>query len=551
MIKEKIMKLLSKALVLLIGVLVIAGCSPTTDDPKDQDKVLIVAKSSDVISLDTHLATDGVSFEVIKTFTEGLIEYDAAGKLTPGVATTWDVSEDGKEYTFNLRDDSVWSNGTKVTAADFVFGFQRLADPVLLNQYSYLLSNMKIVNADEVIAGTKPLSDLGVKAVDDTTFVVTLTDAVPYFLQLMTFPSFNPVNEEFATSVGDEYATAPDKLISNGAFVLKEWLQGSRIKLDKNDTYWDKDNVDVDGLEFQIFKDYQSAALEFESGNVDVTAITSNIVDRYRSNEGYTEVKLGYLWFISPNQLNETMKNKNLRLALAHAFDRDHIANNLLGDGSIVATGIVASGLVTGPDGSDFRDASGVYQKYDVAKAQAFWADAKKELGVETLTIELLVGSPETDTGLPVGAAEFLKGEFETNLEGLTVEIKTTIKSDRLDLMNAADYQLGITRWGPDFADPLTFLKDLFETGSPYNYPKFSNAEYDALLEEVSPGGALASNLEARWDKMIETEALLLNEGGVIPAWQTGSAMLIAPNVSGIEYHVVGMPRYKNATKSE
>lgn len=545
------MKLLNKALVLLIAVLVIAGCSPSTDENNDQDKVLIVAKSSDVISLDTHVGTDGVSFEVIKTFTEGLIEYDADGKLIPGVAKTWDVSEDGKVYTFNLRDDAMWSNGTKVTAADFVYGFQRLADPEMLNQYGYLVSSMQIVNADDVLAGNKPLSDLGVEAVDETTFVVTLTDAVPYFLQLMTFPSFHPINEEFVKSVGDEYATAPDKLLSNGAFVLKEWLQGSRIKLDKNDMYWDKDNVDLDGLEFQIFKDYQSAALEFESGNVDVTAITSNIVDRYKSNEGYTEVKLGYTWFISPNQLDEAMANKNLRLALAHSFDRDHIANNLLGDGSIVATGIVSSGLVTGPDGKDFREASGVYQQYDVAKAKEYWEAAKKELGVDTLTIELLVGSPETDTGLPVGAAEFLKGEFETNLEGLTVEIKTTIKSDRLDLMNAAEYQLGITRWGPDFADPLTFLKDLFETGSTYNYPNFSNAEYDALLQQVSPGGELASNLEARWDKMIETEALLLSEGGVIPAWQTGSAMLIAPNVTGIEYHVVGMPRYKNATKSE
>lgn len=545
------MKNINKVFVLLIAVLVIAGCSPKTDEPGDGKNVLIVAKSSDVISLDTHVGTDGVSFEVVKTFTEGLVEYDAQGNLIPGVAKTWEVSDDGKVYTFNLNEDAMWSNGTKVTAADFVFGFQRLADPEMLNQYGYLVSSMKIVNADEVIAGTLPLSDLGVEAVDDNTFVVTLNDAVPYFLQLMTFPSFHPMNEEFLNSVGDAYATAPDKLISNGAFVLTEWLQGSLIKLEKNDKYWDKENVALDGIEFQIFKDYQSAALEFESGNIDVTAITSNIVDRYKSNAGYTEVKLGYTWFISPNQLDKTMANKNLRLALAHAFDRDHIANNLLGDGSIVATGIVSSGLVTGPDGKDFREASGVYQKFDVAKAQAYWSDAKAELGVDALTVELLVGSPETDTGLPVGAAEFLKSEFETNLPGLTVEIKTTIKSDRLDLMNAGDYQLGITRWGPDFADPLTFLKDLFETGSTYNYPNFSNAEYDAMLAEVAPGGALASNLDARWEKMIETEALLLNEAGVIPAWQTGSAMLIAPGVTGIEYHVVGMPRYKNATKSE
>ncbi len=546
------MKMIKKTFIVLVVLLLIAGCSSNGDDPDNEESILIVAKSSDVISLDTHLATDGVSFEVIKVFTEGLIEYDADGKLIPGVAETWDVSEDGKVYTFNLREDAFWSNGTQVTANDFVFGFKRLVDPELLNQYSYLASSMQIENADAVIAGDLPLSDLGVAASDDFTFVVTLTNAVPYFLQLMTFPSFHPVNEAFASEVGDSYATAPDKMISNGAFVLTEWLQGSLIKFDKNDEYWDADNVALDGLEFQIFKDYQSAALEFESGNVDVTAITSNIVDRYSSNEGYTEVKLGYLWFLSPNQLDETMQNKNLRLALAHSFDREHIADNLLADGSIVATGIVSSGLVTGPNGKDFRDDAGVFQQFDVAKAQAFWEAAKVELGVEELTIELLVGSPETDTGLPVGAAEFLKAEFETNLEGLTVEIKTTIKSDRLDLMNVGDYQLGLTRWGPDFADPLTYLKDLFETGSPYNYPNFSEAEYDEMLAMVSPGGELASDLELRWEKLKEIETFLLEEeAGVIPAWQTGTAMLIAPNVTGIEYHVVGMPRYKNVVKGE
>ncbi len=543
------MKYLTKFVSLLLVSFLIVGCTGGKDE--GSDLVLKVAKSSDVISLDTHVATDGVSFEVIKAFTEGLVEYDADGKIIAGVAKTWDISEDGKTYTFTLREDAFWSNGTKVTAGDFVYGFQRLADPDNAHQYSYLVESLKITNGADVIAGTKPVTELGVKAEGDYKFVVTLDAAVPYFMQLMTFPSFHPVNKAFVEAAGDKYATTVEFLISNGPFVLTEWISGSLIKFSKNEKYWDKAVVKLDGLEFQIFKDYQSAALEFEAGTIDVTAITSNIVDRYKDNAGYTEVKLGYVWFLSPNQLDVTMQNKNLRLALAHAFDRAQIANNLLGDGSIVATGIVSSGLVTGPNGKDFRDDSGAFQTMDVAKAKTFWEAAKTELGVTALTIELLVGSPETDTGLAVGTAEFLKSEFEKNLPGLTVEIKTTIKKDRLDLMNTGGYQLGLTRWGPDFADPLTYLKDLFETGSPYNYPRFSNAEYDGIIASVSPGGDLAADLNVRWDTLKQAEALLLGEAGVIPAWQTGTAMLISSKVTGIEYHVVGMPGYKRATKVE
>jgi len=457
------MKFLTKCLALLLISFLVVGC--TGGKVEGEDVILKVAKSSDVISLDTHVATDGVSFEVIKAFTEGLVEYDADGNIIAGVAKAWDVSADGKVYTFTLREDAFWSNGTKVTAADFVYGFQRLADPAKTHQYSYLVESLKIVNGAAVIAGEKPVTDLGVKAEGDFKFVVTLDAAVPYFMQLMTFPSFHPVNEAFVTAAGDKYATTVEFLISNGPFVLTEWISGSLIKFAKNDKYWDKAAVKLDGLEFQIFKDYQSAALEYEAGTVDVTAITSNIVDRYKDDAGYTEVKLGYVWFLSPNQLDVTMQNKNLRLALAHAFDRAQIADNLLGDGSIVAT--------------------------------------------------------------------------------------TTIKKDRLDLMNTGKYQLGLTRWGPDFADPLTYLKDLFETGSPYNYPRFSNAEYDAIIASVSPGGDLAADLNVRWDTLKQAEALLLGEAGVIPAWQTGTAMLISTKVSGIEYHVVGMPCYKRATKVE
>ena len=536
------MKLVKTLLLTLAVSLSLVGCSSSGTKT---DKILRIAADNDVASLDTNVATDGFSFDVIKTFTEGLLEYDAAGKIQPAAASSYDVSTDGKTYTFHLRTDAVWSNGDKVTANDFVFSWRRLVDPAKANEYAYMAGAIKIANADKIMASELTTDKLGVVAKDDSTLVVTLEESVPYFLQLMTFPVFHPLNEKFVTAQGANYATSPATLISNGPFILTEWTQGTLITLAKNDKYYGKSKIKLDGIEFHIIKDYQTAALEFEKGSLDVVKLSSDLVDRYKTNAAFTQLKLGYTWYLDPNFTVKELQNKNLRLAIATGFDKAQIANVILADGSMVADYIVPAGLATGPDGKDFRATSPTFLSYDVAKAKAYWEKAKTELGITTLTLDLLVDDAEDTSKV----AQFLQSELQANLPGLTITISTTPKKNRLALMREGTFQIGLTRWGPDYADPFTYLGDLFTTGTSYNYGKFSDPAYDAIMKTVAPGGSLSTNLPDRWTALKAAEKLLLEQAAIMPAWQSGEARLINTKVKGIEYHVVGQASYRNVVK--
>jgi len=533
-------------MIFVFSIVTLTACSG--DSESSSEKILKVAKDTELASMDQHIATDGLSFEVIAATIEGLYTSDADGNAIPAIAKSYDVSEDGLVYTFHLREDAKWSNGDPVTANDFVYAWRRLVDPNTASEYAFIMDVAGVKNAASVNAGEASLEELGVKAVDDYTLEVTLALPVPFFLQLMTFPSFFPMNEAFVTEKGADYAQSPEGLLANGPFKMTEWTQGHSFKVEKNDSYYDKDNVNIDGIEYKIMKDAQTAALEFESGNLDVVRLTGEIVDLYKENEAFTLIHEGYLWYIAPNEQVEELQNVNLRQALGRAVNKEQLTETVLNDGSTVANFIVPVTLATGPDGKDFRETSANdYMTYDVEVAQEYWEKAKEELGIETLTLELLF----EDTDSMKKCAEFIQSELQTNLPGLTIELKSQPKKNRLELMRAGDYQLGITRWGPDYADPTTYL-DMFITGSSNNYPNYSNEEYDALMNRIGKGD-LVYDIEARWEAMKEAEELLIaRDAAALPMYQQGNTYLINQQVKGIETHSVGVPFiYKNVTIEE
>ena len=540
------MKYAKFLMIFVFSIVTLTACSG--DSGSSSEKILKVAKDTELASMDQHIATDGLSFEVIAATIEGLYTSDADGNAIPAIAKSYDVSEDGLVYTFHLREDAKWSNGDPVMANDFVYAWRRLVDPNTASEYAFIMDVAGVKNAASVNAGEASLEELGVKAVDDSTLEVTLALPVPYFLQLMTFPSFFPMNEAFVTEKGAEYAQSPDGLLANGPFKMTEWTQGHSFKIEKNDSYYDKDNVNIDGIEYKIMKDSQTAALEFESGNLDVVRLAGEIVDLYKENEAFTLIHEGYLWYIAPNEQVEELQNVNLRQALGRAVNKEQLTETVLNDGSTVANFIVPVTLATGPDGKDFRETSpNDYMTYDVEVAQEYWEKAKQELGIETLTLELLF----EDTDSMKKCAEFIQSELQTNLPGLTIELKSQPKKNRLELMRAGDYQLGITRWGPDYADPTTYL-DMFITGGSNNYPNYSSEEYDTLMNSIGKGD-LVYDIEARWEAMKEAEELLIaRDAAALPMYQQGNTYLINQQVKGIETHSVGVPFiYKNVTIEE
>ncbi|MGN6712814.1 peptide ABC transporter substrate-binding protein [Anaerocolumna jejuensis] len=498
----------------------------------------------EVASLDPQIATDGTSFEVLSDITEGLYTIDASGLPALAMADGVQKSDDGLTYTFTLK-DAKWSNGTPVTAADFVFAWRRLVDPKVASEYSFIAEIANIKNASDIIAGKKGTEELGVTAKDDKTLVVQLDVPVPFFESLMAFPSFMPVNEAFFTQAGDSYGTSPDTILSNGAFKLTSYEPAAAsITLEKNPDYWDAGKVCLGGINYQVIKDSQTAMLSYQNGDLDVVTLSGEQVEQFQSDPEFHNIMAGYLWYISPNQKVKGLENLNLRMALALAYDKSAIVSNILKDGSIVADFAVPTLLATGPDGKDFRETTGTYLSTDRKKALDYWKKAQSELGVSKLKYTMIV----EDTESAQNVAQFIQSEIQTNLPGITIELETMPKKNRVERLQSGDFELGLTRWGPDYADPMTYL-DMWETGNPNNYGFWSNSDYDKIIESAKKGD-LALDPSARWDALKKAEKIVMDDAVIFPVYQKGDAVMIKSGVEGIEFHSVGINRiYKDATK--
>ena len=513
---------------------------------------LKVMMETPVESLDPQQATDGTSFEVIADYTDGLTQMDADGQAVPAIAESWETSEDGLTWTFHLREDAVWSNGTPVTAADFVFAWQRAVDPDVASEYAYMLSDIgQIKNAAEIIAGEKDKSELGVTAVDDYTLQVELNAPVSYFTSLMYFPTYYPVNEEFYESCADTFATSPETTLSNGAFVLDSYEPAAtEFHLTKNENYYDADRVQLAGLDYQVIQDSQTALMSFQNGELDMTLVNGDQVDQVEDDPAFQAVGAGYLWYVSPNISGvEELQNDNIRKALTFAIDREAITTDVLKDGSKPTYTAVPMDFAAGPDGSDFSEDQDKFSDvcaYDVTKAQDYWSKGLEELGIDSLELELVV---DTDDA-PQKVATVLQEQWQTALPGLTITIKVEPKKQRVQDLQDGNYQLGLTRWGPDYADPMTYL-GMWVTDCSNNYGLWSNEEYDSIITECTTGET-ATDPEARWEKLYDAEQIVMDESVIFPLYTQCNAEMVSTNVSGVEFHPVALNRvYKDTVKYE
>ena len=499
----------------------------------------------EVASMDPQVAVDGTSFEVLAAVTEGLYSLDADGSAIPAMADKVEKSEDGLTYTVTLK-DAKWSNGTPVTANDFVFAWRRLVDPKTASEYAFMGGIAGLKNADDISAGKVSPDQLGVTAKDDKTLVIELDTPVPFFESLMAFPSFFPVNEEFYNKCGDKFATTVDTILCNGAFKVTSYEPAATtINLEKNPDYWDADKVQLSGIQYQVIKDSQQAMLAYQNGDLDVATLSGEQVEQFQADPEFQSIMAGYLWYISPNLKTPGLENENLRKALALSYDKDAIVNNILKDGSIKADFAVPTLLATGPDGKDFRDGTDTYLSTDKAKALEYYDKAKEELGKDSFSYTMIV----EDTESAQNVAQFIQAEIQKTLPGVTINIETMPKKNRVERMQEGTFELGLTRWGPDYADPMTYL-DMWTTDSPNNYGFWSNAEFDQIIQSAKKG-ELALDVNARWDALKKAEKMVMDEAVIFPVYQKGNAVMIKKNVSGIEFHSVAINRvYKNATKN-
>ena len=367
----------------------------------------------------------------------------------------------------------------------------------------------------------------------------------------MYFPTFYPVNEAFFNTCKDTFGTSPDTVLSNGAFILTDYQPAATaFELAKNPDYYDADKhrSGWSGLSGHQGQPAGSDELSRPAHWI-MTLLNGEQVDQVKDDPQFTSVGAGYLWYISPNiDAVPELANENLRKAMTFALDRDAITGDVLKDGSAPCYTAVPPQFATGPDGSDFSADQTKFADscaFDAAKAAEYYETAKSELGKDSFSFDMIVDADDA----PQKVAQVVKEQLETTLPGLTVNLTVEPKKQRVQDMQDGNFQLGLTRWGPDYADPMTYL-GMWVTGNSNNYGLWSDAEFDSIIEECTTGD-LCTDPEGRWAALYDAEAIVLEQAVIFPLYGQCNAEMISSAVTGVDFHPVALNRvYKRAAKN-
>jgi oligopeptide transport system substrate-binding protein len=530
--ENKVKKTFIKKISLLLVLAVLFNFGENVGSAADERHIRLKL-DNEVASLDPHVATDVIAYTVIRAFSVGLYQADSSGVPQPALIKDSKKSDDGLVYTYTLKSGK-WSSGHEITAHDFVFAWRELVDPANGFQYQSILKTAGVVNAGEIIDGKKKKEELGVKALDDKTLEITLERPLAYFENLLVMPSLLPVNEEFYRKQGSKYGTSPETTNSNGPFRLTSYQPAAvSIKFEKNPDYFEAEKVKLAGVDFQVIKDNQQTTLVYQNGDLDVVALGGEQIELFRDDPEYTPVLTGALWYISPNLKTPGLENLYLRRALATSFSKNILVDTVLKDGSVPADYVVTRKTHVTAEGKDLRELTSDFLQTNKEQAKSDWEKAKKELRKDKFTFTILVEDSE-DT---INAVQFIQAQIQDTLPGITIKVEQMPKKNRLDRMTAGDYELALTRWGPDYPDATTYL-DLFVTGTRYNQGSWSNAEYDALVSSIST--TLSNNIPARTEAIKQAEQIIGREAAIFPVYQKGIAYLISSRLEGIEFNSTG-----------
>ena len=519
--------------------LVLTGCG---SQQSSQQKTLNVTATQSIATADPNKADDIASQAAIAQFMEGLYTTNQKGKVVPAIAKkVVKPTNNGKTYTFNLRHNAKWSNGKKVTAADFVYSVQRQVDPNTKSQEVGHVAEIK--NATAITAGKKAVKTLGVKALGKYKLQITLQQRVPYFNYRLATEIY-PLNKQFTEKYGNKYGTSAQRTLSNGPYVLKSWNgTNDTWKYAKNPYYYDRKQVRIKNIKVQTVKNNSTAENLFQSNGVQVTQITGTQVSAAEQGSLKKQMKitkLNQLYFMLWNQKRSALQNTDLRRAVSYALNRQSLVKNVLKDGSVAATSLVPAGNTKNPTtGKDFNTDTGNLYPYSPAKAKQYWRKAQASLGKQKLTLQLLTN----DNDINKSVAEYIQAAIEKNLSGVTVNVKSVPLTNEISTLSKGDFDFATLSWSSDFQDPVDFLNKASITNS-VNFGKFNNAKYEQLISTIT---ADKQSTKARYQTMQQAAKLVAQQQGVTPIYQTAAAHLISNKVGGVHFTLLRDALYRYA----
>ena len=524
-------KICAVALTLALGMSVFAGCGSSNSD------ALIYNLGEDPETIDPTLNTSSGAGSIIDNAFEGLMRLDENEKAIPGVAESVDESADGLVYTFHLREDAKWSDGQGVTAKDFEYSWVRALTKETAAEYAYQLFYIK--NGQKFNEGKATRDELGIKVIDDYTLEVTLESPTAYFKELTAFTTYMPLREDIVSADPEGWALDPATYVSNGPFKLVQWDIKDQLVFEKNEEYWNAKEIKLPGVVFKLVTDQNTAYASLKAGDFDMVDTVPPSEIASGQEEGLVTIYPNlatYMLVLNvgkqstlPEDVKKVLNDPKVRRALSISIDRKAIVENVTESGQVPAYSYVPKGILN-EEGKDFADK----EYYDanqanVEEAKKLLAEAGYPNGEGLPTLEFMYNT-EGDHKLVAQAIQQDWAKIGVNVELVNQEWKVF-----LNTRQEGQYEIARHGWSGDYVDPMTFL-DLWVTGGGNNDAGYSNAEYDALVNQAKAEGDEAK----RWELMRQAEDILMEDMPIIPLYYYTKVKAAKPEVKGVRVSTSG-----------
>ncbi len=505
---------------ILLGSLLIGASSALAET------ILHRGNAGEPQTLDQAQTSINIEAFILKDLYEGLTIYDAAGKIVPGAAESWTLSDDGTVYTFKIRADAKWSDGSPVTAEDFVFSFKRVEDPKTAAKYANILYPIK--NAEKLNKGEGKLDDLGIKAVDEKTLEITLERPTPFFLELLAHQTALPVSKASVEKNGADFVK-PGVMVSNGAYTLQSHVPNDSLIVVKNPNHWDAANTKIDKVVFYPIDDQAASVRRFEAKEMDLAFnFSADQLERLKKSYGeqvHVSPTLATYYYTFDTR-EAPYSDVRVRRALSMSVDRDFLAKEIYSGSQVPAYSMVPPGMDSygEPAKADFASMSQLDREDEALKLMK---EAGYGEGAKPLSIEIRYNTNPNHERVATAIADMWKTTFGANVSLVNLDVASHYGY----LQEGGKYNVARAGWVADYADAENFLNLSVSSNTTFNYSKFNNAEFDALMkksyDEKDPA--------ARSKLLHDAEAILMKEQPVAPLLTQADLWLVSDRVKGWE----------------